>query len=239
MNPILLFPLLLPLLSPSFAKPAYITLKPGIPYTDTISSNKLHYFQIETQFQNNKPLDLQITSSPLNITQGVNPPFMIVSNKPFPHSDKRAHWVCGKVTPEMKCVVPHSFYGRHIYKLYIAVHGNDNTYVIIPNFIEPNITNNNEHITYQNTIRSSTNTQQLRLLQETATETTNQTGETYNANKLTALEPLKRIEGAGVAAIFILLFFVFTVAISSYILMNIFVNTKLIKQPLKLGKVEA
>ena len=230
MNPILLFPLLLTLLSPSFSKTSYITLKPGIPYTDTISSNELHYFQIETQFQNNKPLDLQITSSPLNITQGVNPPFMIVSNKPFPHSDKRAHWVCGKVTPEMKCVVPHSFYGRHIYKLYIAVYGNDNTYVIVPNFIESNVTSNNELISYQNTIRSSTNTPQLRLLQETATET---------ANKLTAPEPLKRIEGAGVAAILILMFFVFTVAISSYVLMNIFVNTKMIKQPLKIGKVEA
>ena len=58
-------------------------------------------------------------------------------------------------------------------------------------------------------------------------------------NKLTAPEPIKRIEGAGVAAILILLFFVFTVAISSYVLMNIFVNTKLIKQPLKIGKVEA
>ena len=237
MNPIFLFPLLL-LLSSSLSKPTYITLKPGIPYTDTITSNSLHYFQIETQFQNNKPLDLQITSSPLNITQGVNPPFMIVSNKPFPNSDRKAHWVCGKVTPEMNCVVPHSFYGKHIYKLYIAVHGNDNTYVIIPNFIEPNITNNNEGITYQNTIRSSSNTQQLRLLQETTTETTNQVGN-VNMNKLTAPEPIKRIEGAGVAAILILLFFVFTVAISSYVIMNIFVNTKLIKQPLKIGKVEA
>ena len=48
-----------------------------------------------------------------------------------------------------------------------------------------------------------------------------------------------KVRGAGVAALSLGFIFVFTVIISSYIMMAIFVNSKFIAQPLKLGKIEA
>ena len=48
-----------------------------------------------------------------------------------------------------------------------------------------------------------------------------------------------KVRGAGVAALSLGLIFLFTVIISSYIMMAIFVNSKFIAQPLKLGKIEA
>ena len=51
-------------------------------------------------------------------------------------------------------------------------------------------------------------------------------------------EKAQRIGGHGIAALIILFIFVITVVIACYVMMQIFVNTKLINYPLKLGRVE-
>lgn len=48
----------------------------------------------------------------------------------------------------------------------------------------------------------------------------------------------KSINGSGVAAIAIMILFLFVIYISSMALTNIFVNTKFVDTPLLLGKVE-
>ena len=182
---------------------------------DTITNEiPIKYYVFKTEKSNGMVKDITITSEIQDTKNGIKP-FMILSVAPLPNHDKSLQWVCGILGKE--CKIPKEFTTRSE-KLYIAVYGKDCTYSFTVTFNEEN---------------SLRNLSQTRLLQNDTTTT-----EPTIGNPL-VVDKKDKVRGAGVAALSLGFIFVFTVIISSYIMMAIFVNSKFIAQPLKLGKIEA
>ena len=182
---------------------------------DTIINEiPIKYYVFKTEKSNGMVKDITITSEIQDTKNGIKP-FMILSVAPLPNHDKSLQWVCGILGKE--CKIPKEFTTRSE-KLYIAVYGKDCTYSFTVTFNEEN---------------SLRNLSQTRLLQNDTTTT-----EPTIGNPL-VVDKKDKVRGAGVAALSLGFIFVFTVIISSYIMMAIFVNSKFIAQPLKLGKIEA
>lgn len=182
---------------------------------DTITNEiPIKYYVFKTEKSNGMVKDITITSEIQDTKNGIKP-FMILSVAPLPNHDKSLQWVCGILGKE--CKIPKEFTTRSE-KLYIAVYGKDCTYSFTVTFNEEN---------------SLRNLSQTRLLQNDTTTT-----EPTIGNPL-VVDKKDKVRGAGVAALSLGLIFLFTVIISSYIMMAIFVNSKFIAQPLKLGKIEA
>ena len=182
---------------------------------DTIINEiPIKYYVFKTEKSNGMVKDITITSEIQDTKNGIKP-FMILSVAPLPNHDKSLQWVCGILGKD--CNIPKEFTTRSE-KLYIAVYGKDCTYSFTVTFNEEN---------------SLRNLSQTRLLQNDTTTT-----EPTIGNPL-VVDKKDKVRGAGVAALSLGFIFVFTVIISSYIMMAIFVNSKFIAQPLKLGKIEA
>ena len=182
---------------------------------DTITNEiPIKYYVFKTEKSNGMVKDITITSEIQDTKNGIKP-FMILSVAPLPNHDKSLQWVCGILGKE--CKIPKEFTTRSE-KLYIAVYGKDCSYSFTVTFNEEN---------------SLRNLSQTRLLQNDTTTT-----EPTIGNPL-VVDKKDKVRGAGVAALSLGFIFVFTVIISSYIMMAIFVNSKFIAQPLKLGKIEA
>ena len=182
---------------------------------DTITNEiPIKYYVFKPEKSNGMVKDITITSEIQDTKNGIKP-FMILSVAPLPNHDKSLQWVCGILGKE--CKIPKEFTTRSE-KLYIAVYGKDCTYSFTVTFNEEN---------------SLRNLSQTRLLQNDTTTT-----EPTIGNPL-VVDKKDKVRGAGVAALSLGFIFVFTVIISSYIMMAIFVNSKFIAQPLKLGKIEA
>ena len=182
---------------------------------DTITNEiPIKYYVFKTEKSNGMVKDITITSEIQDTKNGIKP-FMILSVAPLPNHDKSLQWVCGILGKE--CKIPKEFTTRSE-KLYIAVYGKDCTYSFTVTFNEEN---------------SLRNLSQTRLLQNDTATT-----EPTIGNPL-VVDKKDKVRGAGVAALSLGFIFVFTVIISSYIMMAIFVNSKFIAQPLKLGKIEA
>ena len=182
---------------------------------DTITNEiPIKYYVFKTEKSNGMVKDITITSEIQDTKNGIKP-FMILSVAPLPNHDKSLQWVCGILGKE--CKIPKEF-TTGSEKLYIAVYGKDCTYSFTVTFNEEN---------------SLRNLSQTRLLQNDTTTT-----EPTIGNPL-VVDKKDKVRGAGVAALSLGFIFVFTVIISSYIMMAIFVNSKFIAQPLKLGKIEA
>ena len=182
---------------------------------DTITNEiPIKYYVFKTEKANGMVKDITITSEIQDTKNGIKP-FMILSVAPLPNHDKSLQWVCGILGKE--CKIPKEFTTRSD-KLYIAVYGKDCSYSFTVTFNEEN---------------SLRNLSQTRLLQNDTTTT-----EPTIGNPL-VVDKKDKVRGAGVAALSLGFIFVFTVIISSYIMMAIFVNSKFIAQPLKLGKIEA
>ena len=182
---------------------------------DTITNEiPIKYYVFKTEKSNGMVKDITITSEIQDTKNGIKP-FMILSVAPLPNHDKSLQWVCGILGKE--CKIPKEFTTRSE-KLYIAVYGKDCSYSFTVTFNEEN---------------SLRNLSQTRLLQNDTTTTEPTIGTPLVVDKK------DKVSGAGVAALSLGFIFVFTVIISSYIMMAIFVNSKFIAQPLKLGKIEA
>ena len=182
---------------------------------DTITNEiPIKYYVFKTEKSNGMVKDITITSEIQDTKNGIKP-FMILSVAPLPNHDKSLQWVCGILGKE--CKIPKEFPTRSE-KLYIADYGKDCSYSFTVTFNEEN---------------SLRNLSQTRLLQNDTTTT-----EPTIGNPL-VVDKKDKVRGAGVAALSLGFIFVFTVIISSYIMMAIFVNSKFIAQPLKLGKIEA
>ena len=200
----------------SFSLSSYIfEIETNKEIEDTITNEiPIKYYVFKTEKSNGMVKDMTITSEIQDTKNGIKP-FMILSVAPLPNHDKSLQWVCGILGKE--CKIPKEFTTRSE-KLYIAVYGKDCSYSFTVTFNEEN---------------SLRNLSQTRLLQNDTTTT-----EPTIGNPL-VVDKKDKVRGAGVAALSLGLIFLFTVIISSYIMMAIFVNSKFIAQPLKLGKIEA
>ena len=176
----------------------------------------IKYYVFKTEKTDGMVKDILITSTVPSSKKAT--PFMIASTSPLPGHDKSTQWVCGHLGKE--CKIPKEFTKRAD-KIYLAVGGNDSTYTFKVTFIE------------EEKKDSLRNLVQTRLLQDDTT-----IPEPSIGNPL-VVDKKDKVRGAGVAALSLGLIFLFTVIISSYIMMAIFVNSKFIAQPLKLGKIEA
>lgn len=202
----------------SFALSSDISeIKTNTEIEDTFTNEiPIKYYVFKTEKANGMVKDITITSEIQDTKNGIRP-FMIVSVAPLPNHDKSLQWVCGILGKD--CNIPKEFTTRSE-KLYIAIYGKDCTYSFTVTFNEEDSS-------------SLRNLSQTRLLQNNTITT-----EPTIGNPL-VVDKKDKVRGAGVAALSLGFIFVFTVIISSYIMMAIFVNSKFIAQPLKLGKIEA
>ena len=210
--------------------------------TDKINERAINYYTIPTQ--SNK--DVLITSTLTNQNSDTVLPVLIASNKPLPIGNKKNLWVCGVVGS--KCEVPKTFFDK-TEKIYVAIFCQNCEYTLKVSFND-STSNTAEEI--QNNLRNLLNIPQIRLLQEPSNTTDpidpTQTDPTAPTDPSQPSKPSRRalsedrknkIRGTGVSSISLGLMFIFTVFIGCYIMMQIFVNTKLVTQPLKLGKIES
>lgn len=193
-----------------------------------ITNERIKYHSVKVRKENNRPLDIIISSDINELDQGLVTPVLLASTLPFPNHNKNEQWACGKLGGD-QCRVPSEFI-KNAKKLYLAVYCEKCEYTLGINYGTQKLTEND--VLTQNEIRKDINLPQLRLLQTSQDirllQRTNET-ETLLKNKL---------RGASVSGIIYLIIFILCNVIGCIIMMNIYVNTKLVKTPLKLGKIE-
>jgi hypothetical protein len=199
-----------------------IRLEYGKLYSDEIKDNQIKYYHLPIQRDHESKIKgIKITST---LTKESNSkekkvPIIIVSSQKLPNKNKESQWICGKIGNK-ECKVPNQFFkDTDNQNVNIAVFCNECSYSFKIDFEE------NENINYDET---SNNQNQLRKL--IALPQLRMTTGQNNANN--------RIGGYGIAGLIILFIIVITVIIACYVMMQIYVNTKLIAFPLKLGRVE-
>lgn len=178
----------------------------------------IKYYVFKTEKADGMVKDILITSTVPSSKKTI--PFMLASTSPLPNHDKSTQWICGHLGKE--CKIPKEF-SKRADKIYLAIGGKESTYTFKVTFTEEE----------KKDLSSMRNLEQTRLLQNGTT-----IQEPSIGNPL-VVDKTDKVRGAGVAALSLGFIFVFTVIISSYIMMAIFVNSKFIAQPLKLGKIEA
>ena len=181
-----------------------------------IDGHPIKYYVFKTEKEDGMVKDISITSE---VQSKKSTPFMIVSVSPLPSHEKSTQWVCGHLGKE--CKIPKEFTKR-AEKIYIAIGGKDCTYSFKITFDE-----------VEKKDGALRNLSQTRLLQNETTTTT------PSIENPLVVDKKDKVRGAGVAALSLGFIFVFIVIVASYIMMAIFVNSKFIAQPLKLGKIEA
>ena len=188
-------------------------------YSDEIKNSEIKYYHL--------PLKRDSSSSVLGITikskliknSGKNLPIIIISSKKLPNNNKESQWICGKIGKE-ECKIPNEFFkDTNNQKVNIGIFCNECSYEFKINYEENEKINKDETSHSQNEFRKLIALPQLKM-------------------SLQQEEKAQRIGGHGIAALIILFIFVITVVIACYVMMQIFVNTKLINYPLKLGRVE-
>ena len=167
-----------------------------------------------------------IISSTLTGADQSTVPVLLVSTLPLPNTNKNSQWLCGKVGNQ--CTIPKEFIQKSN-KVYIGVFCESCQYSMDVDYTQGDISELD--INNQNQLRTGAQLPQLRLLKTT-------TG-TRLLQQQEDKPKYKKLKGQCVSGVAYLAAFVIVCIIGCYIMMNIYVNTKLIKIPLKLGKVEA
>ena len=213
----------------------FTSLQPNTLFEDSIKNSELKYYTIKTEKENKIAKDMIISSTLTDYDNKSTTPIIEDSTIALPNKDKSTQWMCGKVGRE-ECVIPKTFIKR-AEKMYIGVFCEKCSYNLKVTFGQENVAQSQEK---QETLRNLMSVPSLRLVQETQTVTPqNSTTTTPSVQAPWKIESISEVRGAGVASLSLGFLFVFTVIISSYIMMSIFVNSKFINQPLKLGKIES
>ena len=196
-------------------------------FEDSITGSNVKYFPVK--IKNN--LKNLIISSKLKSTQPSDTvPVYLVSTSQLPNSHKRNKWLCGEIGKK-DCIIPKEFL-RHKEYIYIAAFCESCEYSFSITYNDLKLTAEDRKNQIEN--RKLINLPELRLLQVDP-ENVNQDTQ----NLLTAADPdFKKLRGMGVSGILYLIIFIISIVIGCYIMMNIYVNTKLVTIPLKLGKIE-
>ena len=199
-----------------------IRLEYGKLYSDEIKDNQIKYYHLPIQRDHESKIKgIKITST---LTKESNSkekkaPIIIVSPQKLPNKNKESQWICGKIGKK-ECKIPNEFFkDTDNQNVNIAIFCNECSYDFKIDYEE------NEKINYEET---SNNQNQLRRLIALP-----QLRMTAGQN-----DSKNRLGGYGIAGLIILFIIVITVIIACYVMMQIFVNTKLIAFPLKLGRVE-
>ncbi len=199
-----------------------IRLEYGKLYSDEIKDNQIKYYHLPIQRDHESKIKgIKITST---LTKESNSkekkvPIIIVSSQKLPNKNKESQWICGKIGKE-ECKIPNEFFkDTNNQKVNIGIFCNECSYEFKINYEENEKINKDETSHSQNEFRKLIALPQLKM-------------------SLQQEEKGQRIGGHGIAALIILFIFVITVVIACYVMMQIFVNTKLINYPLKLGRVE-
>lgn len=212
----------------------FTPLQPNTLFEDSIKNSELKYYTIKTEKENKIAKDMIISSTLTDYDNKSTTPIMVVSTIPLPNKDKSNQWICGKVGKE-ECVIPKTFIKR-AETMYIGVFCEKCSYNLKVTFGKENIAQSQEK---QETLRNLISVPSLRLAQEDQTATPLNPSTIPSVQEPRIIDRVSEVRGAGIASISLGFLFVFTVIISSYIMMNIFVNSKFINQPLKLGKIES
>ena len=199
-----------------------IRLEYGKLYSDEIKDNQIKYYHLPIQRDHESKIKgIKITST---LTKDSNSkekkaPIIIVSSQKLPNKNKESQWICGKIGSK-ECQIPNQFFrDTDNQNVNIAIFCNECSYSFKIDYEENEPIQYDETSNNQNQLRKLIALPQLRMT----------SGENANDN---------RMGGFGIAGLIILFIIVITVIIACYVMMQIFVNTKLIAFPLKLGRVE-
>ncbi|MCQ2819012.1 MAG: hypothetical protein MJ252_17245 [archaeon] len=190
-----------------------------------ILNGEIKYHTVKVPKGNSVSQNMIITST-LSSVEKPTIPVLLASTSPLPNNDKSSQWLCGKIGTE--CKIPKEFLQRSD-RVYFGVFCKKCQYSLDVDFIQGEVPE--VDLLTQNDLRKAIKLPQIRLLQ------------TANGQRLlqdpAQIVKFKKIKGSSVSGVAYLATFVIVVVIGCYIMMNIFVNTKLIKTPLKLGKIES
>ena len=207
----------LSIISSAFQRFSKITpIKDDNTYSGSIKSSVEYFISDISTDKQGKTLDVIIESQ---ITQKNNEqsPVLLVSQKPLPNSDKQSHLLCEGFGVENTCRIPADFIRRSSnHKVNIALFCKECEYSIKLSFVpsEPKSTGFRQ-------LNSNLILGTGRKLQDESTSKRNK----FNAD--------------GLGALFIAFVIIFVVIAACNIMMNIYVHTsKLVDQPLKLGRVD-
>jgi len=176
-----------------------------------ISNNKINYHKIPIlKDSNNKIKDIKIKSEIKNISKNSDLPIYLVSYKNLPNSKGFSQKLCGKVGNE--CDISSNFISKTKSKyLNLAIYCENCSYSFIVDYYKNNTEKNTNH--------------EIRLLQ------------TFKNEPSVDPDPVK-LQAYGVTGMIVLIFFSLCVILIYLITVQIFVNTKLVDKPLRLGRVE-
>ena len=174
-----------------------------------ISNNKINYHKIPIlKDLNNQIKNIKIKSELKNYTNNSDLPIYLVSYKNLPNSKRFSQKFCGKVGNE--CDISSNFISKaKSQNLNLAIYCENCSYSFSVDYYKNNMENNKFH--------------EIRLLQ-----TENKTGNVSNVVNL----------ANGTSGVVVLIFFSLCVILIYIIMIQIFVNTKLVDKPLRLGRVE-
>ena len=199
-----------------------IRLEYGKLYSDEIKDNQIKYYHLPIQRDHESKIKgIKITSTLIKDSNSKEKkaPIIIVSSQKLPNKNKESQWICGKIGKK-ECQIPNQFFkDTDNQNVNIAIFCNECSYSFKIDYEENEPIQYDETSNNQNQLRKLIALPQLRMT----------SGENANNN---------RIGGYGIAGLLILFIIVITVIIACYVMMQIFVNTKLIAFPLKLGRVE-
>ena len=174
-----------------------------------ISNNKINYHKIPIlKDLNNQIKNIKIKSELKNYTNNSDLPIYLVSYKNLPNSKRFSQKFCGKVGNE--CDISSNFISKaKSQNLNLAIYCENCSYSFSVDYYKNNMENNKFH--------------EIRLLQTSK-----------NEGKVSSVKNLAN----GTTGVVVLVFFSLCVILIYIITVQIFVNTKLVDKPLRLGRVE-
>ena len=174
-----------------------------------ISNNKINYHKIPIlKDLNNQLKNIKIKSELKNVSNNSDIPIYLVSYKNLPNSKRFSQKFCGKVGNE--CDISSNFISKAKSQyLNLAIYCENCSYSFSVDYYNNNMEKNKNH--------------EIRLLQ---------TGK--NEGKVSSVKNLAN----GTTGVVVLVFFSLCVILIYIITVQIFVNTKLVDKPLRLGRVE-